>query len=102
MKSIITIENIKCGGCMNSIRTKLNAMEGVNGVKISETTGEVSLDHDETWVDIIDKLNCALEYLMDFDHKVVVYPYPKNFITPSTGLNTYSRLNLKNRQNKTK
>ena len=39
---------------------------------------------------------------MDYDHKVVVYPYPKSFITPSTGLKTYSRLNLKNRQNKTK
>lgn len=63
---------------------------------------EVSLDHNETWVEIVDKLNYALEYLTDHNHKLIVYPYPKNFITPSTGLKTYSRLNLKNRQNKTK
>ena len=63
MKSIITIENIKCGGCMNSIRTKLNAMEGVNGVKISETTGEVSLDHDPNMdVSVIEKTLAKMGY----------------------------------------
>lgn len=63
---------------------------------------EVSLDHDDTWVDIVDKLNCILQKLMDLDHAVVVYPFPKNFITPPTDVKTYSRLNIKNKQNRTK
>ena len=50
----------------------------------------------------MDKLNCILQYLMDLDHTVVVYPFPKNFITPPTDVKTYSCLNIKNKQNKTK
>ena len=35
MKVIINVENIRCGGCANSITKKLMAIEGVNNVDIA-------------------------------------------------------------------
>lgn len=37
------MENIKCGGCMNSIQTALMKMDGVEQVEILKEEGKVSL-----------------------------------------------------------
>jgi copper chaperone CopZ len=44
-KSIIQVEKIKCGGCGNSISTKLLSQKGVNDVKVDIESGTIKLSH---------------------------------------------------------
>ncbi|MDX1796809.1 MAG: heavy metal-associated domain-containing protein [Hydrogenovibrio sp.] len=44
MKQCISVENIKCGGCANSIRKKLSAIEAVNAVDVDVESGQVSFE----------------------------------------------------------
>ena len=43
MVCLISVENIKCGGCANSIRQKLMTIEGVESVSIEVDAGQVSI-----------------------------------------------------------
>ncbi len=43
----IFVENIKCGGCMNSIRSALLKLEGVNDVQINKETDRVSVSGEQ-------------------------------------------------------
>jgi copper chaperone len=43
----ISVENIKCGGCANTINTKLNALETVNSCTVDIENGVISIDGDE-------------------------------------------------------
>ncbi|WP_348797919.1 heavy-metal-associated domain-containing protein [Flavobacterium adhaerens] len=40
----IAVENIKCGGCMNSIKTALMKINGVENVSIDKDTETVTID----------------------------------------------------------
>jgi copper chaperone CopZ len=42
----IEVENIKCGGCMNSIKTALLKIENVTGVAIDKETDTITIDAD--------------------------------------------------------
>ncbi|SHH78075.1 heavy-metal-associated domain-containing protein [Flavobacterium johnsoniae] len=44
MRHNITVENIKCGGCMNSIKTALMKINGVENVSIDKDTESVTID----------------------------------------------------------
>lgn len=44
MVQAITVENIKCGGCMNSIKTALMKLNGVENVSIDQDTETVNVD----------------------------------------------------------
>ena len=44
MKHIIEVENIKCGGCANTIMNKLNKLDGVEQVSVDIEAGRVSVD----------------------------------------------------------
>ena len=46
MSFSITVENIKCGGCANSIRKALAAVEGVKDVAVDIERGEVRVEGD--------------------------------------------------------
>lgn len=46
-KSIIHVENIKCGGCGNSITNRLMEQHGVNEVEVDLEEGAIKLDHDD-------------------------------------------------------
>ena len=39
----IIVENIKCGGCMNSIKTTLLKLAGVSGVEIDKEENQISI-----------------------------------------------------------
>lgn len=43
MTQTITVENIKCGGCMNSIKTALLKMENVQDVAIDKDTETITI-----------------------------------------------------------
>lgn len=40
----IAVENIKCGGCVNSIKTALMKIKGVENVSIDKDTETVTID----------------------------------------------------------
>ncbi len=43
----ISVENIKCGGCASTIRTKLEAMDGVTTIDVDIGDGIVTVEADE-------------------------------------------------------
>ena len=44
--AIINVDNIKCGGCANSVRKGLEKIEGVQDVKVDIESGEVNVDYE--------------------------------------------------------
>lgn len=44
MVQAIKVENIKCGGCMKSIKTALMKLNGVENVSIDQDTETVTVD----------------------------------------------------------
>ncbi|MDX2128477.1 MAG: heavy metal-associated domain-containing protein [Chloroherpetonaceae bacterium] len=44
MSEVIAVENIKCGGCMNTIRRSLLRLSGVSGVEIDQERDEVKVE----------------------------------------------------------
>lgn len=45
MKTTVIVENIKCGGCANSIRRSLGALRGVFGAEVDLTAGAITVEH---------------------------------------------------------
>lgn len=48
MAFTIEVENIKCGGCANTIRKRLTALPGVNDVEVTVEEGRVRVEADES------------------------------------------------------
>ena len=44
MRHTLEIQNLKCGGCANTIITKLNAMNEISDVSVNVETSEVSFN----------------------------------------------------------
>jgi copper chaperone len=44
MEQVIDAENIKCGGCASTIRSKLGALEGVSNVRVEIENGRVTVE----------------------------------------------------------
>ena len=42
----ISVENIKCGGCANTITTKLNEMDAIDSCSVDIEAGVISIDGD--------------------------------------------------------
>jgi len=57
MKYEIEVENIKCGGCMNSIKTAIVQMKGVQEVSIDKNTETVTIEAASDVEPFIQKLN---------------------------------------------
>jgi len=47
MKAIIEIQNLKCGGCENTVRNKLEKLKHITNVKVDAMTASVSFDYKE-------------------------------------------------------
>lgn len=47
-KEIIIIDNLKCGGCANTITKAIKKIAGVSRVDINLETSEVTIEKDET------------------------------------------------------
>lgn len=46
MSYMISVENIKCGGCASTIKTKLLELDGIDAVSVAIEAGEVSIEGD--------------------------------------------------------
>ena len=58
MKNTLSIQNLKCGGCANTIITQLSKLDGISEVTIDNETSEVSFNSiSENEIEIVkDKL----------------------------------------------
>jgi copper chaperone CopZ len=58
-KETIIIDNLKCGGCANTVTKKLQAMEGVKNVNVLLETSTVEIEKEEnvTREALIEKLS---------------------------------------------
>lgn len=53
MSYSIQVENIKCGGCAGTIKTKLTAMDVVTNVDVAIEEGIVTIEGDEANKDMV-------------------------------------------------
>lgn len=58
----ISVENIKCGGCANTITSKLNAMATINGCDVNIETGVITIDGDPSAKSEVTQLLLKLGY----------------------------------------
>ncbi len=49
----IHIKGMTCGGCVNSVKTVLTKIPGVNSVEVSLDDGKAVIQHDDACKDII-------------------------------------------------
>ncbi|MDR7210248.1 heavy-metal-associated domain-containing protein [Flavobacterium piscis] len=57
MEQQIIVENIKCGGCMNSIQTALLKLDNIEKVVIDKETETITITGDIEKVIVVSKLN---------------------------------------------
>lgn len=48
MESTFNIQNLKCGGCANTIITRLEKLDGISEVSVNNDTDSVSFKHDNS------------------------------------------------------
>lgn len=48
MTFVVEVENIKCGGCANTIRKRLMALPGVRDAEVMIEDGRIRIDADES------------------------------------------------------
>ncbi|WP_299336113.1 heavy metal-associated domain-containing protein [uncultured Psychroserpens sp.] len=63
MKSTFNIQNLKCGGCANTIVTRLENLDGITGVIVDNDNHTVSFNHEnETQIETVKTLLSTLGY----------------------------------------
>ncbi len=58
----ISVENIKCGGCANTITTRLNEMDSIDSCDVDVEKGIVSINGDESSREQVTQLLLKLGY----------------------------------------
>ena len=58
----ISVENIKCGGCANTITTRLNALDIIDSCEVDIDTGIISINGDESSKQEVSQLLLKLGY----------------------------------------
>lgn len=66
MTETVKIQNLKCGGCAHTIKTKLEALDHVSNVVVDNDTDEVHFDYVETpqvehVIELLSKLGYPVE-----------------------------------------
>jgi len=58
----ISVENIKCGGCANTITTRLNALDVIDSCEVDVDRGIISINGDESSREEVSQLLLKLGY----------------------------------------
>jgi copper chaperone len=58
----ISVENIKCGGCANTITSRLNEMDSIDSCEVDVEKGIVSINGDESSREQVTQLLLKLGY----------------------------------------
>lgn len=65
MNTTLAIQNLKCGGCANTIITRLNSIDGINNVVVNNDANTVSFNYTDESI-----LNNAMELLSKLGYPV--------------------------------
>ena len=66
MKTIVHIQNLKCGGCANTITKKLNALDDVSEVSVEVEDNSVTFEYlDEHTLDVVKETLAEIGYPED-------------------------------------
>ncbi len=85
MNSTIVIQNLKCGGCANTITTKISALKNVTNVVVDVETSSVSFDtNSEEDLTIAKNKLAAIGYPAEGENNNVVSK-AKSFVSCATG-----------------
>ena len=81
----IEILNLKCGGCANTVKKGIIALEGVNKVDVNVETSEVTIDTiDELVIASVKKKLSSLGYPEVGDDNTIIHK-AKSFVSCATG-----------------
>ncbi|WP_029038463.1 heavy-metal-associated domain-containing protein [Salinimicrobium xinjiangense] len=47
MNTTIIVQNLKCGGCVKTISTKISELENISNVNVNRETAEVSFQYND-------------------------------------------------------
>lgn len=83
--STVTIQNLKCGGCANTITSKLEELEGVSNVKVDVDTAQVSfeLSKEDDMKQVIERL-AQIGYPIEGDENSLIQK-AKSFVSCAIG-----------------
>ncbi|WP_111706313.1 heavy-metal-associated domain-containing protein [Lutibacter citreus] len=85
MKKIIEIVNLKCGGCVSSIKKGLEGIEGVKTVNVELETSMVIVDIDnEVVLDTVKQKLSEMGYPEIGDANTLIHK-AKSFVSCATG-----------------
>jgi copper chaperone CopZ len=63
MNYTLEIQNLKCGGCVNTITKELNNIEGIQQISVDKDNSTVSFETDtSTQVDVVKQRLSAIGY----------------------------------------
>ncbi|MCF6307912.1 MAG: heavy-metal-associated domain-containing protein [Flavobacteriaceae bacterium] len=85
MNTTIVVQNLKCGGCANTITTKISTLENVSNVMVDVATSSVSFDtnSEEDIATVKNKLT-AIGYPAEGENNNVISK-AKSFVSCATG-----------------
>ena len=85
MKTTITVQNLKCGGCVKTITTKISEIENIDSVKVDQEAAAVSFryeDPDDAFK-VKEKLKKLGYPAVDDKHSLI--PKTNSFVSCATG-----------------
>lgn len=63
MKNSIVVDNLKCGGCANTITKKLSILNGISNVTVDKDTSTVTYEYtDEIMIEMVEKALAKMGY----------------------------------------
>lgn len=81
----IEILNLKCGGCANTVKKGVSAIEGVNSVTVDVENSIVTIDStEESIVTLVKKKLASLGYPEVGDANTIIHK-AKSFVSCATG-----------------
>jgi copper chaperone CopZ len=85
MKNIVQIENLKCGGCANSVKKGLLIIEGIDNIEVNIETSEVSFDVvSDDLVSVVKEKLATMGYPEVGDANTLIHK-AKSFVSCATG-----------------
>lgn len=83
--SSVIIQNLKCGGCANTVTNKLSELEGVSNVKVDVDSSEVNfeLEKEENMQQVIERL-AQIGYPIEGDENSLMQK-AKSFVSCAVG-----------------
>lgn len=85
MKTIVHIQNLKCGGCVNTISKRLNTLDDVSEVTVEVEDNSVTFEYTETHtLDVVKRALAEIGYPEDGDANTLTTK-AKSFVSCAFG-----------------